>query len=105
MDCVAREENLRKEDMLVADIEELEQMERIRTPRPKAHCIGSVNALKGDKFISQSRMEQSKFWRRSRTWEHPPSSRTAQTEEKNKIIFDENQRRVSSTSRQRLIMV
>ena len=39
---------------------------------------------------SQSQMEQSKILEEIRIWERPPSSGSAQTEEKNKIIFEEN---------------
>ena len=37
-------------------------------------------------------MEQSKYLEEIRIWEHPPSSGTAQTDEKNEIIFEENQK-------------
>ena len=36
-------------------------------------------------------MEQSKFLEKIKIWEHPPKSGIAQTEEKNKVIFEENQ--------------
>ena len=41
---------------------------------------------------SQSRMEQSNFLEEIKIWEHPPWSGTAQTEEKNMVIFKENQK-------------
>ena len=50
-----------KGDIMVADIEELDEMGRILTPRPKAQCKGSVNAAKKWKLhIPLSQMEQLK---------------------------------------------
>ena len=51
-----------KGDIMVADIQKVGGDGRIRTPRPKAQCKGSVNVAKKSKLhFSQSQMEQSKY--------------------------------------------
>ena len=79
---------------------------RIWTPRQKAQCKGSVNANQKVKIsYCQSQMEQSKFLEKIKIWEHPPWSGTAQTQEKNKIIFEENQTGLLLNPTTRLVVV
>ena len=83
---------------MVADTEELGGDGRIRTPCPKDHCKGSVIAHEWRTFYIPNRRWNGKtLWRRS-------GSENIQ-EEKNKIIFEENQTGLLLNPTTRLIMV
>ena len=91
-----------KGDSMVADIEELEEMDSSEIHCRRLNAKEVFTPMQGESFfkIPSRRWNSPKFLEKIKIWEHPPQSGTAQTEEKNKIIFEENQTGSSSTSRQ-----
>ena len=79
-------------DIMVADIEELEEMDASELHARSSMQRKCQRQWKVKNSYSQSQKEQSKFQQEFKIWEHPPSSGTAQTEEKNKKSFLENQK-------------
>ena len=75
---------------MVADIEELEEMDALELHAPKAQCKGSVRCKEVEVSYCQSQMEQSKFLEIN-VGEHPPQPGSDRNEEKNKKFFKESQ--------------
>ena len=79
-----------KGDSMVADIEELEQMDTSELHARRRNANEVLMPMKGDIFIFPVADGTVKISGGHRTWERPVFG-TAQTEDENKIIFEENQ--------------
>ena len=92
--CVLYAGGIWKGDIMVADIEEVEEMdasERIRTPRQRLNAKELSRRWKVTILYSRSQKEQLKSLEEINVWEHPPQSGIVQNEERNKKFFEENQ--------------
>ena len=81
-----------KGDLMVADIEELEEMDASELDARRLNAEEVLTPMKGEKYvfpIADRTVKTPGGDRRLRTSTKPG---TAQTEEKNKIIFEENQK-------------
>ena len=87
LDTLCTRGRIRKGDIMVADIEELETMDASEIYSKRLIAKEVIFPEKMENSFFQPQMDESNFLEEMRNWEHPPWNGITQFEEKIKEIF------------------